>query len=160
MQAYASADVKLAGFSNFITEHVSHLRKKYSNTGLAQVVGSAAKCGVDNRTLMKALAKDVKTRVSLFPPSTLCQLVTGFAALGIYSRQLMRNASKIFSVHLADMSINEISSVLKALGTFAYRDEKFARKLCTVVLKRPSELNSQSIVESFTGLFLIFKNCF
>ena len=63
----------------------------------------------------------------------------------------MRNATKVCSVHLADMNMEDVSNTLCALGKLAYRDEKFAKKLCSVVLRRPTELNTPMIVNSWYG---------
>ena len=91
------------------------------------LLSSLVKLNIKNRTLFDLILAAVN--IDTFDFRLIPQFLKLAAKLGIYDNRLVRNCSKLVSVHLASYSCSDLIDFLLALSGFNHRDEKMIARV-------------------------------
>ncbi|CAE8595742.1 unnamed protein product, partial [Polarella glacialis] len=149
LSAFARSQADFHTLVRWAPHQIRALDGQFTTFQMARIFTACSRLGVNHPPMYKELLVHAKARVPQMSPMALSMLIRGMARAKLYNRTLIRQAVKVISPRLTDLSVVDAAALLVSCAAFNYRDERFLRLLATVIIARMDEMNVSQLATAF-----------
>ena len=149
LSAFAKSQANFHSLIRWVPHQVTSLQGQYTTTQLASIFNSCSKLGVKNPAMYSELMSFAKPRIPQMSPNSLSSLLRSMSRAKLSSRTVIRNAVKVISAKVADLSVVDLCASLVGCSEMNYRDERFLRLLASAMRTRMNEMTGSQLATAF-----------